>query len=136
MIDNTFEGGCFCGAVRIRAEGEPLCVPCCHCNDCRRWSGAPLSIFAGYRVEQVEMMRGMSRTYESSPGVRRSFCGECGTALFYEDERLPGEIYIAIGVFDDPEQFEPESHSWSSQSLRWLRLRDDLPRHEKSSRPR
>lgn len=136
MIDNVFKGGCFCGAVRIRAEGEPLGVPCCHCKDCRRWSGAPVSVFAGYRVERVEIVMGTPQAYESSPGVKRSFCGECGSALFYEDGQLPGETYIAIGVFDKPEQFEPDSHSWSSQSLGWLGLRDELPRHERSSRPR
>lgn len=74
--------------------------------------------------------------YESAPGVRRSFCGDCGTPMFYEDERLPGEVYVAIGVFDDPASFEPREHSWISRKLPWLDVRDDLPRHDESSRPR
>jgi hypothetical protein len=28
----------------------------------------------------------------------------------YEDERLPVEVYVMVGAFDDPESFEPEVH--------------------------
>ncbi len=136
MSGSFVEGGCFCGAVRIRAGGEPVSVPYCHCNDCRRWSGSPVSVFVGYRVGQVEMVRGTPRVYESSPAVTRSFCGDCGASLFYEDRRLPGEIYIAAGVFEEPGRFRPDAHSWASQGLPWLDIEDGLPREEESSRPR
>ncbi len=82
------------------------------------------------------MERGAPRTYASSPEVVRSFCAKCGTSISYEDERLEGEIYIHVGVFDDPEQFEPEAHSWVSQKPGWLTLSDDLPKYEESSVPR
>lgn len=130
------EGGCRCGDVRLAAHGEPDAVVYCHCGDCRRSSGAPLSVFVGYAVGWIEMNRGTPKVYESGPGVRRSFCGDCGTPMFYEDERIPGEIYVHIGVFDEPDRFEPAAHSWFSRKLPWLEIQDDLPRHEKSSHPR
>lgn len=136
MSREEFEGGCLCGAIRIRAVGFPQTVVYCHCGDCRRWSGAPVSALAGYSDEQVQMLKERPEVYESSPGIRRSFCGSCGTALAYEDEKLPGEIYFLVGSFDEPEQFEPLRHSWFSQKLSWLRLEDDAPRHQESSRPR
>ena len=108
----------------------------CHCRDCRKANGAPVSLFVGYLKEQTETERGTLRSYESSPGVRRSFCGDCGSPLSYEDERLPGEIHIPVGVFDDPEVFEPRAHSWASQQLSWFELGDDLHRHARSSSPR
>ena len=37
-------------------------------------------------------------------------CADCGTSLSYEDERLPGEVYLMLGAFDDPDPFEPEAH--------------------------
>lgn len=128
-------GGCMCGAVRVRATGDPFFVGYCHCSDCRKASGAPVMVFAGYEAGRVEV-EGHPAVYGSSPGVRRSFCGGCGTSLFYEDEGLPGEIYVAVGVFDEPERFRPEHHGWMSQALHWLHIHDELPRHGKSSRPR
>ena len=80
--------------------------------------------------------RGMPKIYESSPGVSRSFCGDCGTPLSYQDERLPGEVYVPMGVFDAPEAFEPEMHDWVSQRLGWLDIRDGLPRYQGSSKLR
>ncbi len=129
-------GGCMCGRAEIRAVGEPAVVVYCHCRDCRAASGAPVSLFAGYHVGRVEWSRGGRKGYRSSATVVRSFCPDCGTPLSYEDERLPGEVYVPAGVFDDPEAFEPEVHEWASQRLRWFDVRDDLPRHGESSIPR
>lgn len=123
-------GRCLCGGVRVRVTGEPLHVAYCHCADCRKASGAPTMVFAGYRTGEVEV-NGEPRTYGSSPGVRRSFCGGCGTSLFYEDrERLPGEVYIAVGLFDEPGRFVPEEHAWDSRRLAWLGIQDGLPRYD------
>ena len=36
------EGGCYCGAVRYVAEGEPVLRAQCHCRACQYFSrGAP-----------------------------------------------------------------------------------------------
>ena len=135
-IGRIAKGGCSCGTVRLRAVGEPSTVVYCYCVDCRTSSGTPVSLFAGYGTGQVEVERGEVRDYASSPEVVRSFCAECGTSISYQDERLEGEIYVHVGVFDDPEPFEPQAHNWVSQKPRWLTIRDDLPRHEESSIPR
>lgn len=124
---------CRCGKVRLRAEGTPTAIVYCHCRDCRASSGAPVSLFAGYHTRQVERLRGEPEVYESSPGVRRSFCGTCGTPISFEDERLPGETYLPVGIFEDPEAFEPEAHDWVSRRLRWFDVHDGLPRYERSS---
>ena len=127
------EGGCRCGAVAFRVRAEPTEVVYCHCRDCRRSSGAPISLWVGYRSERVELTRGEPTVYESSPGIRRSFCATCGSPISFEDERLPGETYLPGGVFDDPEAFEPGGHDWVSLRLRWFDVADGLPRHERSS---
>lgn len=129
-------GGCMCGSVRIRAFGEPAAVIYCHCRDCRAASGAPVSLYAGYRAGRVEWARGERKGYRSSEAVVRSFCPDCGTPLSYVDEGLPGEVYVPVGIFDDPEAFEPGVHDWVSQRLPRFDVRDDLPRHERSSVPR
>lgn len=129
-------GSCLCGGFRFAARGEPMYRAYCHCVDCRRVSGAPVSALVGYPAGEVEYTGEAPERYRSSEGVMRSFCGRCGGTISYEDERLPGEIYLHIGLFDDPGPLAPLTHSWHSQALSWLDFGDELPRHEKSSRPR
>ena len=31
----VIEGGCYCGALRYRAEGEPVFAGQCHCRECQ-----------------------------------------------------------------------------------------------------
>jgi hypothetical protein len=93
-------------------------------------------VLVGYGVHEVEFTGSEPRRYRSSESATRAFCGTCGGTVSYEDERLPGEIYLHAGLFDDPENLTPLAHSWHSQAVGWLRIDDELPRHEKSSRPR
>ncbi len=131
-----YEGRCSCESILLRLAGEPETVVYCHCKDCRRWSGAPVTVFVGYKQDRVEITGDEPKIYGSSPGVRRAFCENCGTSLSYEDESLPDEIYFFGGILDEPEAFGPRAHSGHSRKLTWLNLRDDLPRHGESSRPR
>ena len=107
---STIEGGCRCGAVRYRAEGEPLWVSHCHCEECRRSSGAPVSTFVGVRDTGFAFVAGTPGAYESSPHVVRKFCGACGTPLTYEAAVYPGEVHIMAGTLDEPETLAPERH--------------------------
>ncbi len=70
-----------------------------------------------------------------SLGIRRSFCGDGGTPLSYEAERLPSEVYDMVASLDNPEPFEPETHARDSQKPEWLYIRDELPRYRESSIP-
>ena len=39
-MTQKFEGGCLCGAVRFTTTGQPKGVYWCHCQSCRKHSGA------------------------------------------------------------------------------------------------
>ena len=60
--------------------------------------------------------------FESSPGVRRGFCGRCGSTLTYEGDRWPGEIHLHVGAFDDPGTLAPTGHAFADERLSWLKL--------------
>ena len=55
--------------------------------------------------------------------------------LSYKAETLPGEVYVMVGVFDNPEPFEPQTHARVTQKPEWLYIRDELPRYRESSKP-
>lgn len=129
-------GSCLCGAFGFTARGEPLASIYCHCVDCRKATGAPVSALVGYESGSVEYTGEEPVTYRSSESVTRAFCGACGGSISYEDTLLPGEIYLHVGLFEDPDSLPPTTHSWHSQAIHWLHVEDRLPRHERSSRPR
>ena len=125
-------GGCRCGAVRFEAAAEPHHVSYCHCGDCRRASGAPVSAFVGFLAGQVAFTGKALKMYENGP-VTRSFCGVCGSPIAYVDERLEDDIYFMLGAMDAPADFKPRLHAYVSEQLPFLHMSDDLPRHPKSS---
>ena len=72
------EGGCLCGTVRYRVEGEPLASGICHCHTCRRAASAPNLPFAGFAISNFAFTRGRPVEFRSSPhdhGEKRTIVG-------------------------------------------------------------
>lgn len=126
-------GGCLCGAIRYETTGQPFWVGYCHCESCRKSTGAPVVLFAGYKLDQAKFTKGERRFYRSSPGATRSFCGDCGTPLTWEGkssfEGRGDIIEFYISTFDDAEVFRPENHSWLDDKISWFEVADHLPRY-------
>ena len=127
MNEEMNTGKCLCGAIKFRTTGQPLWVAHCHCNTCRRSTGAPVTTFLGFNKNQVTF-DGQRNFYTSSPGVKRGFCARCGTPLTYESERCDDEVHFYVSVMDEPDAFVPERHVFYEEHINWLELNDDLPR--------
>jgi hypothetical protein len=80
----SWSGGCQCGAVRYRVEGELGRATICHCRMCQKAMGGPFGPFVSVRVEQIAWTRGQRKRFASSNNVSRGFCGDCGTPLTFE----------------------------------------------------
>jgi hypothetical protein len=127
-------GGCHCGAVRYEAEGSPVYVPYCHCETCRKTTGAPVVMFVMFEQEQVRFTKGERKIYASSPGVGRAFCPNCGTPLTYEGDWAGKTIIeVHVSTLDDPETFVPDRHAFYGERISWFDVADRLPRHHASS---
>ncbi len=116
-------GGCQCGAVRFSAKGTPKFIGNCHCADCRRATGAPFSTFVGFLDEQVSWTGEARKLRESSPGVFRSFCCECGSPLSYQGAKWAGETHLYVGGFDDQGDLAPTSDVFVEEALPWAHSR-------------
>ena len=128
----TVEGGCFCGAVRFRAEltGD---AAICHCEHCRRATGASMWACAEARRDEVEWTAGTPAAYHHASDwptpITRRFCGDCGTTLTYERDGSEC-IDLSLAALDDPEVVAPRYHAYASRRLSWTRLNDGLPEYD------
>ena len=133
MTDETADGGCLCGAVRYRVTGAPCATSLCHCNSCRRASGAPSLAWAIFPEDAVAIVSGTLATYESSPGVEWGSCAACGSSLTYRRASRPGLFDVTTASLDDPEAFPPGKEIWVEQRLSWVPPNRALPQFERTS---
>ncbi|MBV8564911.1 MAG: GFA family protein [Methylobacteriaceae bacterium] len=134
-MPRELHGRCFCSAIRVTAKAEPFQVSWCHCRDCRRQTGAPAVVWAGFATADIEW-QGSPKRRQSSPGITRAFCDQCGTPLSYEDARLVGETYIHAGIFDEADRIVPDRHAYVTSKLFWLHLEDGLAKFDTTTRER
>ncbi len=127
----SHEGGCLCGAVRYRFYGPPDWSTHCHCRSCQKASGAGFATWCGLKNENFEVTKGQIKVCETSSGVERGFCGNCGTSLTYVAEAgWPGQIGVLAPTLDDPSIASPTAHVYVSHQQPWVKLDDGLPTHE------
>ncbi len=68
------------------------------------------------------------RRFETSPGVVRSYCARCGSHLFFQSERWPGETHVIRAAFDGEIDREPQVHVYWDEHVTWATLGDRLPK--------
>ncbi len=118
-----FEGRCLCGAVRFVATGRPKGVYWCHCDSCRRHSGAPAAVFVAFERTAYRVTQGEIAKFESTPGrTTRGFCARCGATLTCEVRSLPSETHFHVGAFDRAAELAPTRHVFRDEQLPWLHL--------------
>ena len=107
-------GQCLCGAVTMAVSDPDGAVGVCHCDMCKRWSGA---VFACFTAADVSV-EGEVATYQSSPTSTRSFCPKCGSHLFMRDE---GEPYYELmpGLFEAARDWPLRSEIYTDRALCW-----------------
>lgn len=133
MTTKTKTGGCQCGRIRFEVSGEPIWIGFCHCARCRRATGAAAVTHVGVNPADLTFTRGRLKIYESSPGVRRGFCADCGTPFTYDGDRFPDYIQLYLGTFDEPDQLHPQAHVHMAEKVDWYEVADELPRYPGSA---
>lgn len=104
----TVEGGCYCGALRYKAEGEPMMKAQCHCRECQYISGGAPNLFLAMPAAGFSYTKGTPKTFTRSDlerPVTREFCAQCGTHVVSRAPGFPAAI-IKVGTLDDPKVFE------------------------------
>lgn len=126
-MSTVLEGGCHCGALRYRVEGDLSDVAHCHCSICRRTSGAPVLTWLTVPRSGFHWLQGTPRRYTAPSSCVRCFCGECGAQVALLTQRCPDIVDVTVGTLDEPEQVRPRGHVWLDSRLSWLHLDEHLP---------
>ena len=128
----SHQGGCHCGAIRYEANASPQHVALCHCKDCRLSAGAPMVAWAAFAEDEVKVTQGAPKTFNSSGTAMRSFCGDCGSGLFYRNAQfLPGIVDIQSATLDDPDALPAGAHIQTAERIAWMEHAHELPVFER-----
>ncbi len=98
MTAHPINGRCMCGAVTVEAAHLGERMSACHCDMCRRWTGAAfVSVHA--RADNVTLT-GPVKTLDTSEWAERGWCDACGSTLFYRLKQ-DGSYGLSAGLFED-----------------------------------
>lgn len=135
------EGGCGCGAVRYRVQGEPMMVHNCHCRLCQQQTGSTSVVNAFFEADRLTLLRGELTEHELEGGSGRPHticrCSQCGTALWSYYGRL-GRLSLGVraGTLDDPDSVTPDVVIFTESKMPWVALPEGIPAFERYYDPR
>ena len=126
------EGGCLCGKVRYRIDGQITDVSHCHCAMCRKAHGAAFGTYGAVQQDQFHWTDGQDliKIFSSSADMDRTFCSNCGSTFqtIYKPE--PDLMYLALGTVDGDPGCRPEYHIYIGSKAPWSDVTDDLAQYE------
>ena len=123
-MSDTYNGSCFCGAVKLTVTGAPAAMGYCHCESCRHWSAGPVNAFTLWPPDSVNVIQGAENigSYAKTDNSHRKWCKTCGGHVFTEH---PGmgltDVYAAV-IPDFP--FQPGVHVFYGETV--LRIHDGI----------
>lgn len=94
-----------------------------------------MTAFAGFAEGDIRLLPDEGQRARGGT-AQRTFCPDCGTPLTGRYSYLPGQVFVGVGLFDDPGALPPTGHAHAGHCLSWLRIDDDLPRAQGSDRER
>jgi hypothetical protein len=67
--------------------------------------------------------------YRSSDSGRRTFCGSCGTGLFFSNAQLAqmGMLQVRIAALDNPAAIAPRMQVQVAERIAWMASINELP---------
>ena len=127
------KGGCLCGKVQFEIQGAARDIINCHCSKCRRFHGN-YGAYTSVKVENLKLteqagLKWYKSLTDETPHVRRGFCSECGSSLFWHPKDQPN-IAVAAGSLESPTHLKTIGHIWCSQISDYYQIADDLPRFD------
>lgn len=129
LMKNNFSGKCLCGSVTYKANGQPVVVAQCHCEECRRLSGTGHTVGAIFPLDTVTLNGELSTfKYQSNRGseVTKAFCGKCGSPIYGSNSHAPDHLTFSLGTMDDATALEIQVVVFERDKQHWDQLGADV----------
>ena len=130
--NESYDGGCTCGAVRYRMTSKPMFVHCCHCRWCQRETGASFALNAMMEADRVVLLKGEVEVVNtpslSGKGQKIARCPTCHVAL-WSNYAGAGDLvrFVRVGTLDDPDRLPPDVHIFTESQQPWVVLSEGTP---------
>jgi len=124
----SISGSCFCNAVQFRVSTAPKAVVNCHCNFCRKHSGAAFTTYAVVPESALEIISGHDAVaaFQIKEQAHKHFCKQCGSPLFNKNARYPGLCMIYLGGISAPLDIVPTANIYCESQLAWVPAITDI----------
>ncbi len=124
-------GSCLCGAARYEAHEVIGPYVYCHCRSCRKANGTAFAANIAVPVAAFRLVSGTAqlRSYESTPGKLRYFCGQCGSPIYTAVGEAPKMYRIRLGTLDDAFAERPAAHIFVGEKAPWHAIEDGAPEY-------
>ena len=125
-------GSCLCGSVAYELKGDARRFFHCHCERCRKASGAAHASNIIMKLHAISWTAGeqLTRRYKVPEAERFAvvFCTECGSPMprVSPDGQI---VVVPAGSLDHEPDIEPQARIFSDSRAGWSCSGDDLPDH-------
>lgn len=121
-------GGCQCGFVRYRLDGEAGTLSVCHCRECQRQSASAFGMSLAVDPESFVLVAGSLKSFDMLCDSGRikacAFCPECGTRIHH---RVGETMSLKAGTLDETADLEPAAHYWTARKQDWVVIPEGMP---------
>ena len=115
-----WDGGCRCGAVRLRVTKPPILTGACHCIGCQQMSASAFSLTISLPGDGLEVVRGEPAIGGlHGPDSHHFHCPYCMSWLFTRVEGMDWFVNLRAPVLDDHGWFVPYIETWTREKLPW-----------------
>ena len=126
----SHSGRCLCGDITFSVKGEPVRQGHCHCQDCKKATGASFATIAFYKEEQFIIESGNPQIFQhqadSGNMMTKEFCSRCGSTVFGSNSGRPGVKSIYIGSLEDAKHIDPKFNVWTCRQLPFSMIDESL----------
>jgi len=126
-------GACLCGGVRFEVAEPFERVAACHCESCKKLSGAGGTVSGRVRTDAIRLLAGedLVRSYQPDEGSAKTFCSVCGSNLFGAGWPASEYTSVRLPALEPPFEGRIESHIFVRSLAPWEVLPDDgAERHD------